>query len=124
MEEFCSKTFYCPPNRLTLRYYLQNLLYMKSSKFLRFALQHWFKTLCLLFILYMVFVSEHSVIRIMRLHAQEDELRKEIRQFEDSIVNFQRRIDQVSVDNEALERHARERLHMHRENEDIYIFED
>lgn len=95
----------------------------KTSRILRFALKHWFKTLCLLFIFYMFFFSEHSVWRIMRLHAQEDELRREIRQYEDSVVNYQRRIDQVSVDNEALERHARERLHMRRENEDLYLFD-
>lgn len=95
----------------------------KTSRVLRFALKHWFKTLCLLFIFYMFFFSEHSVWRIMRLHAQEDELRREIRQYEDSVVNYQRRIDQVSVDNEALERHARERLHMRRENEDLYLFD-
>ena len=96
----------------------------KPAKILRFALRHWFKTLCALFLFYMAFVSEHSMWRIMRLHAQEDELRREIRQYEDSIANFQRRIDQVSVDNEALERHARERLKMHRENEDLYLFEE
>lgn len=95
----------------------------KTSRVLRFALKHWFKTLCLLFIFYMFFFSEHSVWRIMRLHAQEDELRREIRQYEDSVVNYQRRIDQVSVDNEALECHAREQLHMRRENEDLYLFD-
>lgn len=95
----------------------------KPSKLLRFALQHWFKTLCFLFLFYMVFLSEHSAWRIMKLHAQEEELRSEIRQYEDSVANYQSRIDQVSVDNEALERHARERLHMHRENEDLYLFD-
>lgn len=96
----------------------------KFTKVLRFSLRHWFKTLCVLFLFYMFFVSEHSVWRIMKLHAQEDELRREIRQYEDSITNFQRRIDEVSVDNEALERHARERLHMHKENEDLYLFDE
>lgn len=96
----------------------------QTKSILRFALKHWFKTLCALFLFYMVFISEHSVWRIMRLHAQEDELRREIRQYEDSVVNYQRRIDQVSVDNEALERHARERLYMHKENEDLYLIEE
>ncbi len=95
----------------------------KASKILRFAMRHWFKTLCMLFLFYMLFMSEHSVWRIIRLHAQEEGLRREIRQYQDTIEAFQRRIDQVSVDNEALEKHARERLHMHRENEDLYLFE-
>ena len=96
----------------------------KPSKILRFALQHWFKTLCCLFLFYMLFVSEHSVWRIMRLHTQEAQLQREIEQYRDSVESFQRRIDEVEVDSRALERHARERLHMHRENEDLYLFEE
>lgn len=96
----------------------------KASRIFRFALQHWFKTLCCLFLFYMVFLSEHSVLRIMRLHTQEAQLQREIEQYQDSVKSFDGRIKQVEVDSKALERHARERLHMHRENEDLYLFEE
>jgi len=87
----------------------------------RFFGRHWFGILCVAFILYMFFGGEYSVKNIISLRAQEDELRKEIEEYKDSISNFERRIDEVSVDSEQLERHARERMHMHRENEDLYI---
>jgi len=72
----------------------------------------------------MCFGGEYSVKNIVSLRTQEAELRKEIEEYKDSINNFERRIDEVSVDSEQLERHARERMHMHRENEDLYIIEE
>ncbi len=89
-----------------------------------FVLRHWFGILCLTFILYMFFGGEYSVMNILSMRQQEAELRKEIGEYKDSINHFERRIDEVSVDSEQLERHARERMLMHRENEDLYIIED
>lgn len=96
----------------------------KIKVYLRFAMRHWFTSLCLAFLLYMCFGGEFSVVNILKLKRQEADLRREISQYEDSINNFQRRIDQVNVDSEHLEKHARERLHMHRRNEDLYLFDD
>ncbi len=90
----------------------------------RFILRHWFGILCFTFVLYMCFGGEYSLKNIVALHQQESALRKEIEEYKDSISNFERRIDEVSVDSEQLERHARERMRMHRENEDLYIIED
>lgn len=89
-----------------------------------FVIRHWFGVLCVAFLLYMCFGGEYSVKNILALRAQESELRKEIEVYKDSINNFERRINEVSVDSEQLERHARERMRMHRENEDLYIIED
>ncbi len=96
----------------------------KIKIYIRFAMRHWFFSLCVGFLLYMFFGGEFSVVNILSLRHQEAALRREIREYEDSISNFQRRIDQVSVDTEHLEKHARERLHMHRRNEDLYLFDD
>lgn len=96
----------------------------KLKVYFRFAMRHWFFTLCTCFLFYMFFGGEFSVINILSLKRQEAELRREIKEYGDSIENFQLRIDQVSVDTEHLEKHARERLHMHRKNEDLYLFED
>lgn len=90
----------------------------------RFILRHWFGILCFTFVLYMCFGGEYSLKNIISLHSQEAALRKEIEEYKDSISNFERRIDEVSVDSEQLERHARERMRMHRENEDLYIIEN
>lgn len=90
----------------------------------RFILRHWFGILCFTFVLYMCFGGEYSLMNIAVLHRQESALRKEIEEYKDSINNFERRIDEVSVNSEQLERYARERMRMHRENEDLYIIEN
>lgn len=116
-SEYHSKILY-------LRTHIIPCFMQKMKVYLRFAMHHWFFTMCSAFLVYMFFGGEFSVVNILSLRRQEASLRKEIREYEDSITNFQRRIDQVSVDTEHLEKHARERLHMHRRNEDLYLFDD
>lgn len=96
----------------------------KLAVWARLMRRHWFLVVCAFFAVYMCVGSDHSLYQIHKLTAQEDALRREIQVYEDSIASFERRINQVDVDVEQLERHARERLHMHRENEDLYLFDD
>ena len=91
---------------------------------MRFCWRHLFALACLAFVVYMLFISDYSVTNIMSLEAQQAELSHEISVYKDSIANFEQRIEEISVDNAELERHARERMYMHRENEDLYILDD
>ena len=95
----------------------------KIATAIRFVWRHLFGVTCVAFILYMCFGEEYSLKNIVRLHAQEAELRREIATYKDSINNFERRIDEINVDSETLERYAREKMHMHKENEDLYLFD-
>lgn len=89
----------------------------------RLAMRHWFKVLCAVFIFYMLFLGDYSVVNIVSLERQEGQLRKEIAQYADSIDHFDNRLKEVDTNSEQLERYAREKLHMHRENEDIYLID-
>lgn len=89
----------------------------------RWAWNNKFNAVCLAFVAYMVFFSEHSLLNIMALQKQEETLKSEIEVYKDSIESFQKRIDEVSVDEEELERYARENLRMRKENEDLYIMQ-
>ena len=80
-----------------------------------------FYTACGAFVLYMMFFSSHSIYCILQLQKQEEVLKREIAEYKDSTEMFQRRIDEVSVNEEELERYARENLRMHGENEDLYL---
>lgn len=95
----------------------------KLGTLARYAARHWFYVLCAAFFFYVVFLSEYNLIRLWSLQSQEAELRKEIHQYQDSIANFQRRIDEVDTNVAELERYARERLLLHGENEDLYLIE-
>lgn len=89
----------------------------------RLARRHWFKGICGVFIFYMLFLGDYSVMNILSLERQEIQLRKEISQFTDSIDHFDNRLKEVEANSEQLERYAREKLHMHRENEDLYLID-
>lgn len=87
---------------------------------------HWlwrnkFYSVCAAFVLYMFFFSGHSIYRILELQQQEENLRREIEVYRDSTASYERRIDEVSVDEEELERYAREVLRMHKENEELFL---
>ena len=74
-----------------------------------------------IFALFVVFVSDHSLIRYWRYQSEERALRREIEAFRDSIDHYEQAIKEVSVGGSELERYAREKLMMKRENEDVYI---
>lgn len=72
----------------------------------------------------MFFCGDYSVMNIMSLRAQESALRDEIEEYQDSIKHFEQRLNELDVDNQQLERYARERMFMHGKGEDIYILDD
>lgn len=100
-----------------------NINRSKIEAALRLAKKNWFKVFCACAIFYLLFCGDYSVISIASLDSQESALRKEIEVYKDSIANFEQRLKEVSADSEELERYARERLHMHRENEDLYLID-
>lgn len=90
----------------------------------RFCRRHVFMVACLAFGVYLLFGSDYSLMNILKLQAQEAQLRDEIEEYQEMTEDFQRRIDEVNVDNEKLERYAREKMHMKAENEDLYLIDE
>lgn len=95
----------------------------KIAAVLRLAQRHWFKVFCAGFVFYLLFCGDYSLVSIVSLETQEASLRREIEQYRDSVSNFERRIEVVNADNEQLERYAREQMHMHGQNEDLYLID-
>lgn len=96
----------------------------KIEAVLRLAQRHWFKVLCGGFVFYLLFCGDYSLVSIVSLEAQESALRKEIEEYRDSVANFENRLKVVNADNEQLERYAREHMHMHGDNEDLYLIDE
>lgn len=103
------------------RWWRQNVFLARASYGYRWFRRHWFKIGCSLFILYHIFWSDYSLVQIMSLRNKEASLGKEVQRYQDSIDHFDRQIEELNVNPEKLERYARERMYMHRENEDIYL---
>ena len=88
---------------------------------LLFLKKHLFSILVVLFVLYMGFFDDHSYLQLQRLRHQQTKMEREIEAYRDSIAEYEKHILEVSGDGEELERFAREKLMMKRENEDVYI---
>lgn len=100
---------------------------INQSKLASLARLVWRNKMNIVFIIFtvnMLFFDEHSLVNIARLKSQEVGLEREIAVYKDSLEHFNQRIGEVSVDEEALEHFARERLHMRGENEDLFLLEE
>ena len=85
---------------------------------------HIFTTILVAVAVWLCFLNEHSLWKIMKLQREKDRLQNEIVEYRKSIEEFEQSIKEVSGDPEALEHFARERLNMKRENEDVYLFDE
>lgn len=96
----------------------------KAADIVRIFNEHKFHFICGAFIAYMVFFYDYSLVRLVRLDGQAAELKSQIQDYRDTIAHFEQRIEEMNNASDELDRYAREKLHMHASNEDLYIFED
>jgi len=101
-----------------------NINWSKYQAVLRLAKRHWFKVMCGVGVFYLLFCGDYSLLSIVSLRTQEASLRHEIKVYNDSISNYEQRLREVQADNEQLERFAREKMKMLRENEDLYLIDE
>ncbi|MFV0521192.1 MAG: FtsB family cell division protein [Mangrovibacterium sp.] len=74
-----------------------------------------------LFLLYILFNGDHSVLTNMRHKAELKELKKQESYLKQKITNDKRRINELQSDQKNLEKFAREQFYMHKDNEDVFI---
>lgn len=96
----------------------------RAAEIVHILNEHKFHIVCVAFIGYMVFFYDYSLMRLVQLGNQADELESQIQVYRDTIAHFEQRIQEMNEASEELDRYAREKLHMHASNEDLYIFED
>ena len=89
-----------------------------------YARHHVFGTCVVGAIIWLAFLSEHSMWSIHKLNRQKAQMQDQITKFRESIEKYEESIDEVSGDNDEMEHFAREKLLMKRPNEDIYLIED
>ena len=75
----------------------------------------------LVVLVWLLFFDTHSFVWQWRMQRQLKELQAERDYYREQILRDSMAIEELKGDPEALERYARERYHMKREGEDIYI---
>ena len=75
----------------------------------------------LTFVLLLVFVGDNSFVRSSKYRSEINELKSQIKNYEDSAEAYEARINELNTDKESLERLVREKYGMKRTNEEVYI---
>lgn len=75
------------------------------------------------FVLFVLFFNENSVMKSIEYTQQINELKRQIDNNRDSFELYRSLNHSLETDPETMERIVRERYHMQRENEDVYIVE-
>ncbi|NJM78935.1 MAG: septum formation initiator family protein [Flavobacterium sp.] len=90
-------------------------------KFLKFLGNRYFLVLTF-FIIWMLFLDNYSYLEHRVLNKQIDELNDNIRYYKSEIKQDSTKIKKLK-NQDQIEKYAREKYYMKRENEDIYIIE-
>lgn len=75
------------------------------------------------FVVFLTFFTDNSVVKKMEYEKEIARLKAEIQQNTDTLEYYRQLNNSLSTDREEMERIVRERYHMQRTNEDVYVFE-
>lgn len=74
-------------------------------------------------VVYLSFFTENSVVKKWEYEKEIARLEAEIKESKDTLEYYNRLNNSLSTDRDEMERIVRERYHMQRPNEDVYVFE-
>jgi len=105
------------------RYFSGMFEKLKKSKWYA-LLANKFVLLGLPFAVWMTFFDNNSWRMQRQLQKEIDKLEESIQYFEKELSTDRVLLQELETNNEAFEKYAREQFWMHREGEEIYVFED
>ena len=73
------------------------------------------------FVVLLIFFGDNSFLRSTEYRSQINELKSQIKNYEDSASAYEAKVNELNTDNESLERLVREKYQMKRVNEEVYI---
>jgi len=76
------------------------------------------------YIVFVLFFNENSYFKSAMLQEEIERLEAEIKENNDTMLYYHRLNVNLATDPSTLERIVREKYHMQRVNEDVYLFED
>lgn len=92
---------------------------------LQFLKEHWYGALVCSAVVFLVFVSDHSMYQIWRLWSEQSDVKNRIEEYKEKTTQYRLRLGEVNVDDATkLEEYARLKLGMKKANEDVFVFDD
>ena len=86
--------------------------------------RHKYAVTVLLFAILIIFIDENSLIRRWQLTREEATLRREVSRYRAQYEEDTRKLNELTTDSEAIERIAREKYLMKKDNEDIFVISE
>ena len=86
--------------------------------------RHKYAVTVLLFAILIIFFDENSLIRRWQLTREEATLRREVSRYRAQYEEDTRKLNELTTDSEAIERIAREKYLMKKDNEDIFVISE
>jgi len=74
------------------------------------------------FILWLAFFDQHNLINQISFKAELYQLNKDKEYYQEEIVEIREDLEELLSDNRKLEKFARERYYMKKQNEEIFVF--
>ena len=74
-----------------------------------------------IFVAALLFYGDNNFIRSTKNRSQINELKSQIKNYEDSAAMYDAKINELNTDNESLEKLVREKYGMKRINEEVFI---
>lgn len=75
------------------------------------------------FIIFLTFFTDNSLMKRLEYEREISRMKEEIKQNTDTLHHYEILNSNLTTDREEMERIVRERYHMQRANEDVYLFE-
>lgn len=77
---------------------------------------------CIGFFLWLAFFDQHNIISQIGLKAELYQLNQDKRYYQEEIIEIREDLEELLSDNRKLEKFARERYYMKKQNEEIFVF--
>lgn len=101
-----------------------NVIKEKLQKAWKYVRKHKYMITIGTFLLIIGVIDENSLIQRISHRAEIHQLNSEIKRYREQYEHDSKLMKEITSNPEALEKVAREKYFMKKENEDIYIFED
>jgi len=78
----------------------------------------------MVFFVFILFFDQHNLIRRYKTYRNTQKLKSEINFYNEQIKNNRKEINNIQLNDESLEKYARERYFMKKDSEDIFIIKE
>ena len=102
---------------------MKNFIFF-SKNIIKVLFQYKYLVTLVIFIVYVGFIDEYSVVRRIGFYNRKTKLQNQIERYQKEFDESTKMLNELNENTQAIEQIAREKYLMKKPNEDVFIFED